>query len=255
MKFRKRRKIEKRQPAAENTRLNNRPRFGGFYTLVLVLAVIIPLYGQEQTLEPLLFSEEIQQDAPVAGGIFKGVHSGRIDSPANLNTLSIVIPPGDYSHLCMFVETQDSKYYAEATFDISGNRSKERYRVHLPTKHRQLLESMPIRDISVLAYVSQGCDSTEKLYIPVQLQDMKSTKDQVMLLINSQEPSVVVRVYDLHKKRYFMCKIDTLSERQVAFNRECLMEADQRPDHLTLILVRNRFERQMKDLTIKVYLP
>ncbi len=249
------RNIENRQSSAANTIQNDSHRLCRILTGLLIFLVTIPIYSQEQILEPLLFDEQIRQNAPVAGEIFMGVHLGKIDYPANLNTLSVVIPPGDFAHLCLKIETQDSKYYAEATFDISRHQAGRKYRVHLPTKHRQLLESTPIRDISILAYVSKACDDTDKIYIPVQLQDINSSDSQIMLLINSQEPSVDVRVYYLEENRYYTCQMDSISERQVAFNRECLLDPVKNGNHLTLIVVRNRFQYRMEDIKIEVYLP
>lgn len=249
------RMLGKARTGGEKDGMHYRPRSGGLVVMVLVFVVIAMAYGQARVLEPLRFAESLRSDAPVAGETFRGIHSGSVVGQANLNALRITLPPGDYSRLCLEVETQDARYFAEAAYDISGTRPTQRYRVRLPTEHRRLLESKPIRDISVLAYVSSGCDSGERLYVPVQWQGDEGARVQLMLLVNARTPSVDVRVFHKENRRYFGCIRDTETERRVAFDTECLLGVDPGPRLATLVLVRNRFEHRLKNITIRAYLP
>jgi hypothetical protein len=187
--------------------------------------------------------------------VFRGIHHGALDARPNMDALSVGLPAGSQRRLCLTLETQDARYFGQASYLI-GRRTAPEYRsLRLPTAHRRVLESVPIRDLSVIAFVADSCTAGEKVYLPLSLGTPRSADGSIVLLINSRTPGVNVRVFQEQEKRYADCAKDPTSERQVAFNVECRIEFPAGTRQTQLTVVRNRAEKVLAPETLTVYIP
>jgi hypothetical protein len=222
---------------------------------VLVGALRASIGAQEQTLATESFTESLRTNAPSGGEVFRGIHQAALDARPKLAALSVSLPAGNQSRLCVTLETQDGRYLGEASYLIGRRAAPLTRGLRLPTAHRSLLESLPVRDVSVIAFVAESCQSDERIYLPLSLGTARMPDGSIVVLVNSRTPGVTVRVFHEEANRYAACESDTMTERQVAFNVECRVVLPTGTHQATLTIVRNRAERVLAPESIVAYIP
>jgi hypothetical protein len=220
-----------------------------------VLQLGTPAAAQVGALATETFQESLRANVPAGGEIFRGLHKSPLDARPRFDQVSVALPAGNQGRLCVKVETQDGRYLGEASYLIGRRPSPITRALLLPTMHRGLLEALPIRDISIVAYVAEACAARERLYVPMFPGVARLPAGEIVVLVNSRTPDVIVRVFHEEARRYQACERDTASERQVAFNVECRIDLPAGTHHATLTVARHRGEKVLDPVTVNVYVP
>ena len=220
----------------------------------LVVCAWSPLGRAQPPLTPNPFVEQVRAASPSAGEIFRGFEPGASASPVSVDALRVVLPPGPAAVLCVTLETQDARYFAQGTYAIAVAARPQTQSLQLPTEYRSLLESVAQNELSVIAYLAANCQSTDGTYVRAYFGSTPTTESPLVVLVNSRTPDVSVRVFHQETRRYFPCADDPADSRRVAFNMRCEVTLPS-PGEATLVIVRNRAERQLPPVRVVSYLP
>lgn len=231
---------------------------GGLILSVFTLGGPTAATGQPAALRPAHFFEveDLGKDIAVGGDVFWGIHSGPGVSNVDIGRLRLTIPPGDQPSLCVYVKTQDGRYWGEAFYELSQvSRTGER-RVDFPTRYAGDLRAYAVRDVGVRAYVTVDCETSrdnERVYVPVQLGET-GTPGRYLLLVNAQSPAADISLFHRESGRWFDCRRDDESMSHAVFDTECVMDIVPRRQTATLVLVRRLFNDQT-ETELRIYFP
>ena len=227
--------------------------------LLAIVAVLasVPMLTNAQVaiLQPVQFSESVRANVRTTTlGVLRGLHYGVPDASIKVEQLAVVLPPGDHAQLCLTIETQDGRYFAEATYAVAGLTTPQRYRLQLQTDHSKLLKKYSVRDVAVLAFLAQSCRGKPKIFLPV-TSGNGGVESVLIVLVNTSTPGVDARVFYRPKRRYFDCARDEATDRLIAFDTECLFTPPANKQRATLTLVRDKYGHQLNPLNFNVYIP
>lgn len=223
---------------------------------VALLGAAFCAYAQEpvQVLKIDRFSELFRDVVGVTGRGVRGIALLNQATTVTPEQLSVVLPAGPVTRLCVVTESQDARYYAELEYTLIPRTTEQRVLISFPTKYGHIIQGYKTRDFGVSARLTSNCNNTSGNYLPI-IWGNSSAQGKFILLISAGAPNIEVRVFDRNKHTYSTCTKDRISPQLIAFDTECVVNAGVKRGQVEWVIVRERYGDTLDDQVIATYIP
>lgn len=185
-----------------------------FFSPLLVFAQIAP-----QEIEGNKDWETWYKKIPVSGEIRAGLMTSFHTDNKLHPSFFAQIPKNGNSTLCVNISSNDGRYSAKLTYDIS-NLNPGIHEFSWPTKFLKDLREFSTENISILSKLGDDCNDEDAQYVLSGWTDLDS-KENIWIILNSERtPMIHIRNKSTRKSLEFECE-KLKDQRNVAFNCSC----------------------------------